>query len=481
MKIREILEEVEVLSATGDMEREIRALAFDSRKVGQGDMFFAVEGGTSDGHDYIASAVERGAAAVVCQKLPAEQAAGVIYIKVYDSNVALGLAADAFYGHPSRNLKLVGVTGTNGKTTTATLLYNLFRALGYEAGLISTVRYCVGGSCTESTHTTPDALRLNAMMAEMTACGCEYCFMEVSSHSIVQHRIEGLTFAGAIFTNITHDHLDYHKAFAEYIRAKKLFFDSLPAGAFALVNIDDKNGRVMVQNTRAEVKTLSMSTMADFRGRVTEMRMDGMLLALDGRELWVRFLGRFNASNLLGVYGAARLLGADTEEVLTAMSGLGAVDGRFEYMVSPGGVTAIVDYAHTPDALQNVIGTINDILPPEQKLITVVGCGGNRDATKRPVMAHIAASQSDMAILTSDNPRFEEPEEIIAQMKAGLAPGDRSLAIVDRREAIRTAIALARRGDVVLVAGKGHENYQDVKGVKHHFDDKEEIAKAVKQ
>jgi UDP-N-acetylmuramoyl-L-alanyl-D-glutamate--2,6-diaminopimelate ligase len=370
------------------------------------------------------------------------------------------------------------VTGTNGKTTTATLLYNLFRALGYEAGLISTVRYCVGGNCTESTHTTPDALRLNAMMAEMAACGCEYCFMEVSSHSIVQRRIEGLTFAGAIFTNITHDHLDYHKTFAEYIRAKKLFFDDLPPEAFALVNADDRNGRVMAQNTRAAVRTLSLETAADFRCRVVEMRMDGMLLSIDGRELWVRFLGRFNAYNLLGIYGAAMLLGADRDEVLTALSGLEAVEGRFEYMVSPDGVTAVVDYAHTPDALQNVIDTINDILPPERRLITVVGCGGNRDNTKRPKMAHIAASKSDMAILTSDNPRFEEPDEIIAQMKAGIVSGDRYVAITDRREAIRAATVMARPGDVVLVAGKGHENYQDVKGVKFHFDDREEIAKA---
>lgn len=479
MKADKIFRGVEVREVAGDLAGALAAgLTFDSRAVERGDVFFAVVGEKSDGHDYIASAVEAGARVVVCERMPEMLAEDVVYVRVEDTNVALGRAADNFYDHPSRKLKLVGVTGTNGKTTTASLLYELFRALGYEVGLISTVKYCVGSRYAESTHTTPDAIRLNVMLAEMVATGCEYCFMEVSSHSLVQRRTEGLTFAGGIFTNITHDHLDYHKTFAEYIRAKKMFFDALPAEAFALVNVDDRNGRVMVQNTRAQVKTFSLTGLADYHCKVVEMRMDGMLLNMDGAEVWVRFLGRFNAYNLLGVYGTALLLGADRGEVLQALSGLTAVDGRFEYMTSPAGVTAIVDYAHTPDALQNVLDTVNGILPPERQLITVVGCGGNRDAAKRPVMAHIAASNSTLAIFTSDNPRDEEPEEIIAQMKAGAAAGDRYIAIADRREAIRTAAMMAKPGDVIVIAGKGHETYQIIKGVKHHFDDKEEIAAA---
>jgi len=478
MNAQKIVRGINVLAQVGDVDVEVGALTFDSRTVAPGSMFFAVVGEKSDGHDYIAGAVEKGAAVVVCERMPAALADGVAYVRVGDSHAAVGRAADNFYGHPSRKLHLVGVTGTNGKTTTATLLYNLFRGLGYEAGLISTVSYCVGARCVESTHTTPDAIRLNAMLADMAAIGCQYCFMEVSSHSIVQRRIEGLTFAGGIFTNITHDHLDYHKTFAEYIKAKKAFFDRLPETAFALVNADDKNGPVMAQNTKARVNTFSLTSMADFRCRVVETGVEGMLLSLDGTEVWVRLLGRFNAYNLLGIYATALLLGADREQVLQALSNLRAVGGRFEYVTSPGGVTAVVDYAHTPDALQNVIDTINEMLQPEQKLYVVVGCGGDRDSAKRPVMARIAARGSDMAILTSDNPRTEEPEGIIRQMKAGLAEGDRYLAIVDRREAIRAAVALARRGDVILVAGKGHETYQEVNGVRHHFDDKEEVTKA---
>lgn len=474
----ELLQGVEVRSLVGDGTVAVGRLEFDSRKVVPGTLFFATRGTQADGHAYIPAAVAAGAAAVVCEELPAERPVGVTFVQVPDSTVALGQVASAFYGHPSRRLKLVGVTGTNGKTTTATLLYRMFRRLGYKAGLISTVVYCVDDREIPSTHTTPDSIRLNAMMAEMVEAGCDYCFMEVSSHSLVQHRTAGLAFEGGIFSNITHDHLDYHKTFAEYIRAKKLFFDGLPAGAFALTNADDRNGMVMVQNTKATVKTYALQSFADFRCRIVETLLDGMLLNLDGSEVWVKFLGRFNAYNLTSVYATALLLGARRDEVLRILSDLTSVDGRFEPIHSKEGVTAIVDYAHTPDALQNVIGTINEIRKKDQRLYVVVGCGGNRDATKRPEMAKIAVDGSDMAVLTSDNPRLEEPGAIIEQMKSGLEPGARYLAITDRREAIKAAVALARPGDIILVAGKGHETYQDVGGVKHHFDDREEVRAA---
>lgn len=473
-----MLQGVEVRSLVGDGTVAVGRLEFDSRKVVPGTLFFATRGTQADGHAYIPAAVAAGAAAVVCEELPAERPAGVTFVQVPDSTVALGQVASAFYGHPSRRLKLVGVTGTNGKTTTATLLYRMFRRLGYKAGLISTVVYCVDDREIPSTHTTPDSIRLNAMMAEMVEAGCDYCFMEVSSHSLVQHRTAGLAFVGGIFSNITHDHLDYHKTFAEYIRAKKLFFDGLPAGAFALTNADDRNGMVMVQNTKATVKTYALQSFADFRCRIVETLLDGMLLNLDGSEVWVKFLGRFNAYNLTSVYATALLLGARRDEVLRILSDLTSVDGRFEPIHSKEGVTAIVDYAHTPDALQNVIGTINEIRKKDQRLYVVVGCGGNRDATKRPEMAKIAVDGSDMAVLTSDNPRLEEPGAIIEQMKSGLEPSARYLAITDRREAIKAAVALARPGDIILVAGKGHETYQDVGGVKHHFDDREEVRAA---
>ncbi|WP_288708783.1 UDP-N-acetylmuramoyl-L-alanyl-D-glutamate--2,6-diaminopimelate ligase [uncultured Alistipes sp.] len=473
-----LLQGVEVRSLVGDGTVAVGRLEFDSRKVVPGTLFFATRGTQADGHAYIPAAVAAGAAAVVCEELPAERPAGVTFVQVPDSTVALGQVASAFYGHPSRRLKLVGVTGTNGKTTTATLLYRMFRRLGYKAGLISTVVYCVDDREIPSTHTTPDSIRLNAMMAEMVEAGCDYCFMEVSSHSLVQHRTAGLAFVGGIFSNITHDHLDYHKTFAEYIRAKKLFFDGLPAGAFALTNADDRNGMVMVQNTKATVKTYALQSFADFRCRIVETLLDGMLLNLDGSEVWVKFLGRFNAYNLTSVYATALLLGARRDEVLRILSDLTSVDGRFEPIHSKEGVTAIVDYAHTPDALQNVIGTINEIRKKDQRLYVVVGCGGNRDATKRPEMAKIAVDGSDMAVLTSDNPRLEEPGAIIEQMKSGLEPSARYLAITDRREAIKAAVALARPGDIILVAGKGHETYQDVGGVKHHFDDREEVRAA---
>ena len=465
-----LLQGVEVRSLVGDGTVAVGRLEFDSRKVVPGTLFFATRGTQADGHAYIPAAVAAGAAAVVCEELPAERPAGVTFVQVPDSTVALGQVASAFYGHPSRRLKLVGVTGTNGKTTTATLLYRMFRRLGYKAGLISTVVYCVDDREIPSTHTTPDSIRLNAMMAEMVEAGCDYCFMEVSSHSLVQHRTAGLAFVGGIFSNITHDHLDYHKTFAEYIRAKKLFFDGLPAGAFALTNADDRNGMVMVQNTKATVKTYALQSFADFRCRIVETLLDGMLLNLDGSEVWVKFLGRFNAYNLTSVYATALLLGARRDEVLRILSDLTSVDGRFEPIHSKD--------AHTPDALQNVIGTINEIRKKDQRLYVVVGCGGNRDATKRPEMAKIAVDGSDMAVLTSDNPRLEEPGAIIEQMKSGLEPGARYLAITDRREAIKAAVALARPGDIILVAGKGHETYQDVGGVKHHFDDREEVRAA---
>ena len=473
-----LLQGVEVRSLVGDGTVAVGRLEFDSRKVVPGTLFFATRGTQADGHAYIPAAVAAGAAAVVCEELPAERPVGVTFVQVPDSTVALGQVASAFYGHPSRRLKLVGVTGTNGKTTTATLLYRMFRRLGYKAGLISTVVYCVDDREIPSTHTTPDSIRLNAMMAEMVEAGCDYCFMEVSSHSLVQHRTAGLAFVGGIFSNITHDHLDYHKTFAEYIRAKKLFFDGLPAGAFALTTADDRNGMVMVQNTKATVKTYALQSFADFRCRIVETLLDGMLLNLDGSEVWVKFLGRFNAYNLTSVYATALLLDARRDEVLRILSDLTSVDGRFEPIHSKEGVTAIVDYAHTPDALQNVIGTINEIRKKDQRLYVVVGCGGNRDATKRPEMAKIAVDGSDMAVLTSDNPRLEEPGAIIEQMKSGLEPGARYLAITDRREAIKAAVALARPGDIILVAGKGHETYQDVGGVKHHFDDREEVRAA---
>ncbi len=477
-RVRDLIEGLVLRSVTGPDGAEIRSLTCDSRQAAEGACFFAVVGAQCDGHDYIGAAVAQGAAAVVCQRLPERRAEGVVYIEVEDTHAAMADMAAAFYDHPSRELKLVGVTGTNGKTTTATLLYGLFRALGYEAGLISTVVYRIGSRAVESTHTTPDTLRLNALLREMVDAGCEYCFMEVSSHAIVQERIRGLRFRGGIFTNITHDHLDYHKTFAEYIRAKKAFFDALPADAFALVNIDDRNGRVMVQNTRARVRSLSLRSAADYCCKVVEMLFDGMQLRIDGRELWVHFLGRFNAYNLLSVYAAAVELGADRDEALRTISGLGQVDGRFEAIRAADGTTAIVDYAHTPDALENVLATIGEIRRPHQQLVVVCGCGGDRDRTKRPEMAQIAVHHADTAIFTSDNPRHEDPEAILAEMAAGVEPGSRCLRIVDRAEAIRTAVMMARPGDIILVAGKGHETYQIVGDTKRHFDDREEIRRA---
>lgn len=476
--LKELLKDTPVEALHGDDSAAVAGLIYDSRAVRPGDCFFATRGTQCDGHDFIPSAIAKGAAAVVCERLPEQTADGVAYAVVPDAAGALADMAAAFYGHPSRELKLVGVTGTNGKTTTVTLLYDLVRALGYKAGLISTVVYKIGDRTVEATHTTPDSVRLNAMMREMADEGCEYCFMECSSHAIVQERTRGLHFAGGIFSNITHDHLDYHKTFAEYIRAKKLFFDGLGAKAFALTNIDDRNGRVMVQNTAASVHTYSLRAMADFRCKIVEMHVDGMLLRIDGQEVWVGLVGRFNAYNLLSVYGAAVLLGLDRAEVLRAASTLHAASGRFEFVRAANGTTAIVDYAHTPDALENVIQTVEEIRTPAQKLIVVCGCGGDRDRTKRPEMAQIAVKYADTAIFTSDNPRHESPEAILDEMAAGLDPGTRFLRIADRAEAIRTAVMLSAPGDILLIAGKGHETYQIIGDVKHPFDDREQVRKA---
>ena len=477
-RLSELLSATAVVQFVTAADPEIGALEYDSRKVKAGDCFFAVCGTQSDGHNYIASAIESGAVAVVCQELPQQLNEGVSYIVVEDSNKAMADMAAAFYDYPSEELELVGVTGTNGKTTVATLLCDLFQLLGHKAGLISTVVYRVGEREIASTHTTPDAIRLNAMLREMVDEGCDYCFMEVSSHSVVQERIRGLQFAGGIFTNLTHDHLDYHGTFAEYIKAKRLFFDSLPKSAFALTNIDDRNGEVMVQNAVAKVSRYSLRSMADFRCKVLEMLFDGMLLDVCDREVWVQLLGRFNAYNLLAVYGTATLLGKSSDEVLQAMSALKKVNGRFEPMRSESGITAIVDYAHTPDALENVIATINDIRREGQKLIVVCGCGGDRDATKRPEMGRIASREADIAIFTSDNPRTENPEAILDQMEAGKWEGSRTLRISDRAQAIHTAVMLAAAGDIILVAGKGHETYQIIGTEKRHFDEREVLAEA---
>lgn len=477
--LSDILKNVVLLGTTGDTEIKITSIQFDSRKVEAGCAFVAVRGTESDGHQYIDMAIEKGAVAVICEEMPAEPAKSVTYIKVANSADALGKMASAWFGFPSTQLILVGVTGTNGKTTIATLLYQLFREMGYKAGLLSTVCNYIDDTAIEATHTTPDALALNELLAKMVDAGCEYAFMEVSSHSVDQRRIAGLEFDGGIFSNITRDHIDYHQTFENYLKAKKRFFDELSETAFALTNVDDKNGMVMLQNSKAKKYSYSLRTIADFKTKILEHSFEGMLLNMNDREVNVPFIGRFNASNLSAVYGAAVLLGQNELEVLRIISSLHSVSGRFETLHSPAGYTAIVDYAHTPDALNNVIGTINQILQGNGRLITVVGCGGNRDKGKRPMMAREAVTGSWKAILTSDNPRFEDPQDILNDMLAGLDMMEKakSLAIIDRREAIKTACAIAQPGDVVLVAGKGHEDYQIIQGVKHHFDDKEEVRK----
>ena len=483
MKIKDILTNCNLLEIEGDKDIDILGIAFDSRMVAQGTMFFAVKGTQVDGHDYIVNAIESGAIAVVCEKMPKSKQEGVTYIKVDNSAYVLGMAASNFFGNPSEKLRLVGVTGTNGKTTIATLLYRLFTEAGYKCGLLSTIENIINRDVVPSTHTTPDPIELNTLLKQMVETGCEYAFMEVSSHSVAQDRIAGLHFAGGIFTNLTHDHLDYHKTMANYRNAKKKFFDCLPQSAFALTNLDDKNGAYMLQNTMARKLSYALKHDADFKGIVMESHFDGMMLKVNGTEVYTQLVGGFNASNLLAIYGAATALGFNKDELLVEISKLKGANGRFDMVHSECGIVGIVDYAHTPDALENVLKTINDVRCHKEKLITVVGCGGNRDATKRPEMAAIAVKLSDRVILTSDNPRNEDPDEIIRQMREGIAEADRRkvLSITNRHEAIRTAVALAQKGDIILVAGKGHENYQIINGIKHHFDDKEELSEAFKE
>lgn len=480
MKLKELLKDIDVEEIRGDGEVEVAELSFDSRTAGTNVLFFALRGEKTDGHRFIDSAVGNGAVAVVCEQLPEMLNAQLCYVRVKCAGLAMGKIASLFYGEPSKKLKLVGVTGTNGKTTTATLLYALFKNLGFKAGLLSTIAIFVDDERRETSHTTPDAIKINSLLKEMLDMGCDYCFMEVSSHSVVQGRVAGLHFGGGIFSNITHDHLDYHKTFDEYIKAKKGFFDMLPAEAFALVNVDDRHAGVMVQNSRAHVCRYAVSSPADFMCRIVEHSFEGMELNIDGMEVWLQFVGKFNASNLLSVYAAAILLGREKTEVLTVLSRLRPVSGRFESIVLNSGVMAIVDYAHTPDALKNVLDAINEVRGEGGKLVTVVGCGGNRDKTKRPEMAKIGMENSDKLILTSDNPRYEQPEAILEDMKAGLSSLQlaKTLCIVNRKEAIKTALMLASKGDIVLIAGKGHENYQEIEGMKHHFDDKEVVLEA---
>ena len=476
MKIlKDILYKAGLLKVVGSTDVEISSIALDSRKVIPGCLFVAVKGTLSDGHYFISSAVADGAQAIVCEELPEQLAESVTYIMVSESSRSLGIIAANFYDNPSAYMQLVGITGTNGKTTIATLLHRLFRELGYHAGLLSTVRNLIDDEIIPATHTTPDAIELNALLRRMADAGCTHCFIEVSSHAIVQNRIAGLTFSGGIFTNLTHDHLDFHKTFDAYLKAKKQFFDELPATAFALSNADDRNGMVMLQNTKALKKAYSLRTMADFKCKIIENQFEGLQLDIDGNEVWCRLVGTFNAYNLLAIYAAAVLMGEEPIEVLTIISRLEPAEGRFEAIRSASGIIAIVDYAHTPDALLNVLDTLAEIRNGDARIITVVGAGGDRDTTKRPIMARIAAEKSDRVILTSDNPRSEDPEEIIRQMQDGITVTDRKkvLSITNRLEAIRTACALAQPGDIVLVAGKGHEKYQDIKGVKHAFDDKQ--------
>ena len=476
-KLSQLLTSIKPLKVVGDTDIEITDLINDSRKAREGVMFVAINGVAVDAHRFIGDVVAAGARAIVCERMPESLQQGVTYIQVENSALAVAHLADEWFDHPSKRLKLVGVTGTNGKTTTATLLYEMARLMGHKAGLLSTVKNIIDTAETPAKQTTPEHLELNRLLHEMVQAGCEYAFMEVSSHACVQGRIEGITFAGGIFTNLTRDHMDFHKTVDNYIAAKKMFFDSLPAGAFALVNADDKVGEVMLQNTRADKYRYSLRMVADFKGRIVESRLDGTLLELNGQQVEVLFTGRFNAYNLLSVYGASLLLGFDPEQVLLKMSLLEPVAGRFQTLRSPRGYTAIVDYAHTPDALVNVLDTIREVVGNRGHIITVCGCGGDRDTGKRPIMAREAALRSDRVILTSDNPRSEDPDEILRQMEVGLPDETRpsTLSITDRRQAIRTACQLAQPGDVVLVAGKGHEDYQEIKGVKHHFDDREQV------
>ena len=481
MVLEELIKGLKTVSICGQTDIEITGVNIDSRRIKEGHLFVAQRGTQVDGHKFIPKAIELGAKAVLCEVLPEEKAEGVTYVQVESTEDVVGKVATTFYGDPSRKLKLVGVTGTNGKTTIATLLYNMFRKLGYKCGLLSTVCNYIEDEAVPADHTTPDPIELNYLLSRMVDAGCQYAFMECSSHAIAQKRIGGLNFVGGLFTNLTRDHLDYHKTFENYRNAKKAFFDQLPKTAFAITNADDKNGMVMVQNTKATVKTYSTRTMADFKAKILECHFGGMYLEIDGREVGVQFIGKFNVSNLLAVYGAAVMLGEKPENVLLVMSTLKSVSGRLDPIQSPEGYTAIVDYAHTPDALENVLNAIHEVLEGKGRVITVCGAGGNRDKGKRPLMAQEAVKQSDKVIITSDNPRFEEPQDIINDMLAGLDDQQmkKVVSIVDRREAIRTACMLAQKGDVILVAGKGHEDYQEIKGVKHHFDDKEVLREAM--
>ena len=475
MKAKEILHNLKIMSCLGNVDKEITNIAFDSRKVTKDTLFVAQKGLLYDGHKFIQTAIDSGAEVIVCETLPANIQKQITYIQTNNTNVALGFIASNFYNNPSAKLKIVGVTGTNGKTSIATLLYELFINLGYKTGLISTISYRINQTFETASHTTPNALKIQQLFAEMVQAGCEFCFMEVSSHAIHQNRIAGIYFTGGIFTNITHDHLDYHKTFQDYILAKKMFFDQLPKNAFAITNLDDKNGVIMLQNTKARKVTFSTSKMADYHCKVLESHFDGMLLNFDNKETWTRFVGKFNASNLLAVYSAALELKQEKEEILTQISTLKPVKGRFETLQSIDGKFAIVDYAHTPDALKNVLATISEIRTRNENVITVIGAGGDRDKTKRPLMAKEAILASDKVILTSDNPRTENPENIIKDMEAGIEAHqkNRVLSITSRKEAIKTATMLAQPGDIILVAGKGHEDYQEINGVKHHFDDVE--------
>ena len=477
MKLKELLSDINVLAVKGNDDVEIAGVNIDSRRIKEGHLFVAMKGTQVDGHKFIPKAIELGAKAVLCEEMPEQTDDSVCYVQVSNTEDIVGKVATTFHGNPSTKLKLVGVTGTNGKTTIATLLYNMFLKMGHKCGLLSTVCNYIVDEAIPADHTTPDPIVLNELLHRMVDAGCEYAFMECSSHAIAQKRIGGLTFAGGLFTNLTRDHLDYHKTFENYRNAKKAFFDMLPKTAFAITNADDKNGMVMVQNTKATVKTYSTRTMADFKARIIECHFEGMYLEVNGREVGVQFIGKFNVSNLLAVYGAAVMLGKAPEDVLVTMSTLHSVSGRLEPIRSPQGFTAIVDYAHTPDALENVLNAIHEVLEGKGEVITVCGAGGNRDKGKRPLMAQEAVKQSDRVIITSDNPRFEEPQDIINDMLAGLDEQQmkKVISIVDRREAIRTACMMAKKGDVILIAGKGHENYQDVKGVKHHFDDHEVV------
>ena len=479
--LSDILYKCELLEIEGSTDITVGGIIFDSRKVKDGDLFIAFRGLNSDGHEFIDQAIDKGAVAVLCEKIPSGIKKNVSFIKVTDSRKAMAIVAANFYDNPSEKIRIVGVTGTNGKTTVATLLYKLFSSLGYKCGLISTIENKLGDETLSAEYTTPDVVALNSLFAQMVKKDCTYCFMEVSSHAIHQERVTGVKFAGGIFTNITHDHLDYHKTFRDYINAKKAFFDHLPSAGFALVNSDDKNGPVMLQNTKASKYSFGLKSMADYKGKILENLITGLVMHIEGRELYCKLVGEFNASNLMAIYSCCRLLGVESDDALKALSSLDPVEGRFDYFISKTDVMGIVDYAHTPDALENVLSTIQKLRKGTEKLITVVGCGGNRDAAKRPVMASISAGYSDKVILTSDNPRYEDPEAIIEEMKKGFDPVSRRkvISIINRKEAIRAAAAMADEGDIILVAGKGHEKYQEIEGVKYTFDDKEVLKEAL--